>query len=96
MPALEAIHPGEYLRHDCLDASSLSVTAAALALGVSRQALSNVVNGKAAVSAEMALRLELIGWSSAEQWLRLQAQYDLMQARKRKIHVTGFHDSAQA
>ena len=60
----------------------LNVTEAATVLGVARHTLSRVLNGHAAVSPEMAIRLEKAGWSNAEFWLRRQATYDLAQARK--------------
>ena len=59
----------------------LSVTEAAEVLGVARHTLSRVLNGRAAISPEMAIRLEKAGWSNAEFWLSLQTAYDLAQAR---------------
>jgi antitoxin HigA-1 len=76
-------HPGEIIREDCLTPAGLSVTAAAVRLGVSRQSMSELINGRNGVSADMALRLEKAGWSTAESWLRNQASYDLWQARNR-------------
>lgn len=76
-------HPGKHIRMTCLEPAGLTVTAAAGRLGVSRQALNNVVNEKAAVSAEMAVRMEKMGWGTAEGWLRLQANYDLAQVWRR-------------
>ena len=79
-------HPGETLRDDILPALELSVTVAADQLGVTRAALSRVLNGRAAISPEMALRLE--GWLGTENggradlWISQQAAYDLWQARK--------------
>ncbi len=79
-------HPGETLREDILPALGLTVTQAAAQLGVTRAALSRVLNGRAAISPEMALRLE--GWlgvkhgGRADVWLAQQAAYDLWQARK--------------
>lgn len=79
-------HPGETLRDDILPALGMSVTAAADELGVTRAALSRVVNGRAAISPEMALRLER--WlgvehgGSADVWLSLQAAHDLWNAEK--------------
>jgi len=60
----------------------LSVTRAAKALGVSRQALNNLINGQAAISPEMAIRLDKAFGGSADTWVRLQAAYDLAQAKK--------------
>ena len=56
-------------------------------LGVARHTLSRLVNGHAGISAEMAIRLEKAGWSNAEFWMRLQAAYDLAQARKREDRI---------
>ncbi|MCY4182190.1 MAG: HigA family addiction module antitoxin [Gammaproteobacteria bacterium] len=82
-------HPGRSIRENCLAPLGLSVTGAAQVLGVARHTLSRVLHGHAAVSPEMAIRLEMAGWSNAEFWLRRQAAYDLAQARKRqdRIHV---------
>lgn len=76
-------HPGEIIREDCLQPLGLSVTAAAAWLGVSRQSLSELLNGRNGVSAEMAIRSEKAGWSNAETWLGVQTAYDLWQARRR-------------
>jgi antitoxin HigA-1 len=76
-------HPGEIVREDCLIPAGLSVTEAALRLGVSRQSMSELLNGRNGLSADMALRLEKAGWSTAESWLRNQVSYDLWQARNR-------------
>ena len=75
-------HPGEIVRYDCIEALGLSVSSAAAALGVTRQALSNLVNGSSGISPEMAIRLEKAFGSTAEQWLRMQMAYDLAMARK--------------
>ena len=75
-------HPGRSIRENCLDPLDLSVSEAARVLGVARHTLSRVLNGHAAISPEMAIRLEKVGWSSAEFWLRRQTTYDLVQARK--------------
>jgi addiction module HigA family antidote len=85
-------HPGEVIREACLEPLGLSVTAAAKGLGVSRKALSELLNAHAGVSLEMAIRLEKAGWSTAETWLRMQLQYDLWRAEKHagKIKVTKF------
>jgi addiction module HigA family antidote len=76
-------HPGEVLREDCIVASDLTVTAAAEKLGISRQALSEVLHGRTGISTEMALRLEGLHWSTAEVWLGMQQAYNLWQARHR-------------
>ncbi len=75
-------HPGRSIREHCLDPLGLSGTEAVVVLGVARHTLSRVLNGHAAVSPEMAIRLEKAGWSSADFWLRRQTSYDLAQARK--------------
>ena len=86
MPMHNPPHPGETLREDILPALGLSVTEAAQQLGVTRAALSRVLNGRAAISPEMALRLE--GWLGVEHggradlWVAQQAAYDLWKARK--------------
>jgi len=76
-------HPGEHIRHDCLEPLGLSVTEAAAILGVTRQALNNLVNGRSGVSPEMAIRLSKAFGGRPEVWLSLQMQYDLAQAQKR-------------
>ena len=83
MPMKNPPHPGRGLRQDCT-AAGLSITEAAKKLGVARVTLSRVLNGKAGISPEMALKLEAMGWSNADFWMRLQAAYDLAQARLRK------------
>jgi addiction module HigA family antidote len=85
-------HPGEIIREDCLKPSGLSVTDAAKGLGVTRKALSDLLNGHSGVSPDMAIRLEKAGWSTADHWLRMQMQYDLWHAQQRSgsIKVTPF------
>ena len=86
-------HPGEVLRDTVL--AELSVTEFARRLGVSRVALSRVINGRAAVSAEMALRLSAALGGSAESWLRMQAAYDLWRAsRKRRPTIAPLKPAA--
>lgn len=75
-------HPGLSVRADCLEPLGLTVTAAAKALGISRQALNNLIHSQAAISPEMAIRLDKAFGGGAETWLRLQAFYDLAQAEK--------------
>lgn len=77
-------HPGEILQDTVLGEEGISVSAFARKLGVSRVALSRIVNGRAAVSADMALRLAAALGGSAESWLRLQASFDLWQASKKR------------
>ena len=81
-------HPGRSIQENCLEPLGLSVTDAAKGLGVARHTLSRVVNGHAAISPEMAIRLEKAGWSNAEFWLRRQIAYDLAQARRRQDQIT--------
>lgn len=82
MPMKNPPHPGLSVRADCLEALGLTVTEGAKALGVSRQALNNLIHGQAGISPEMAIRLDKAFGGGAETWLRLQAAYDLAQARK--------------
>ena len=84
MPMHSPPHPGLSVRHDCLEPLGLTVTRAAKVLGVSRQALNNLLNGKGGISAEMAIRLDKAFGGGAETWLRLQMAYDLAEARKRE------------
>jgi addiction module HigA family antidote len=77
-------HPGEIIREDCLVPLGLTVVAAAKGLGVSRESLTKLLSGRTGVSADMAIRLEKAGWSTAGAWLRMQAQYDLWQVRQRE------------
>lgn len=76
-------HPGEAVRELCLEPLGLTVTGAAAGLGVSRKALSELVNGRAGVSPEMAIRLAKAFGGSPEAWLTQQMHYELWQARKR-------------
>jgi len=81
-------HPGETLKEDVLPALGLTVTQAAEQLGVARVTLSRMINGRAAISADMAIRLAQWLGGSPEIWLRLQLQYDLWHAEKNsKIKV---------
>jgi addiction module HigA family antidote len=82
-------HPGEILRSLCLQPLGLTVTDAAAALGVSRKTLSALLNGRAGVSPEMAVRLSIAFGTSAESWMNQQTQYDLWRAesRRKKLKV---------
>jgi addiction module HigA family antidote len=82
MPMLHPPHPGNAIRFDCLEPLGLSVTAGAQVLGVSRQALNNLVNGKSGITPEMAIRLDKAFGGGAETWLRIQTSYDLARALK--------------
>ncbi|MEX2649706.1 MAG: HigA family addiction module antitoxin [Alphaproteobacteria bacterium] len=75
-------HPGISVRHDCIEPLGLTVSEAARRLGVSRKQLSDIVNGHAGISPEMAIRLDKAFGGGAETWYRLQAAYDLAQAMK--------------
>jgi addiction module HigA family antidote len=73
-------HPGEVLRELCFEPLGLTVTEAATALGVSRKTLSSILNGRAGISPEMAVRLSIAFGTTAESWLSQQLQYDLAKA----------------
>ena len=77
-------HPGEVLKTLCLEPLNLSVTEAAQALGVSRKTLSAILNGRAGISPEMAVRLSIAFSTSAESWLNQQTQYDLWHAEQHR------------
>ena len=83
----DPVHPGEIVRYDCLEPLGLSVTDGAKILGVTRQALNNVVNCKAGISPEMAIRLEKAFGSTAETWLRMQMAYDLAEVERRASSI---------
>ena len=89
-------HPGRIVRSACLEPLGLSVTEGARVLGVTRQTLTKIINGKSGVSAEMAIRLAKAFGSTAETWVRMQAAYDLAQARRdeSKIKVRRQHVAA--
>lgn len=77
-------HPGEILRSLCVEPLGLTVTESAKALGVSRKTLSAILNGRAGISPEMAVRLSIAFNTTAESWLNQQLQHDLWQAEKRR------------
>ncbi len=81
-------HPGGVVRRQCLEPLGLSVTRAARGLGVTRQALSDVVNAKAGISVDMAIRLSKAFGASPETWLGMQMAYDLWQARDRADRIS--------
>jgi addiction module HigA family antidote len=93
MPMKNPPHPGHSIRKACLEPLGLSITDGAKVLGVTRQTLNNVVNGKSGISPEMAIRLSKAFGSTAETWLRMQLAYDLAQVRKdeSKIKVQRQH-----
>jgi addiction module HigA family antidote len=83
-------HPGEILRTLCLEPLNLTITEAARSLGISRKTLSSILNGRAGISPEMAVRLSIAFNTSAESWLNQQLQYDLWHAERSRgrLHVT--------
>ena len=82
-------HPGDVLRELCFEPLGLTVTEAARALGVSRKTLSGILNGRAGISPEMAIRLSIAFGTTAESWLHQQLQYDLAKAetKRRSLRV---------
>ncbi len=89
-------HPGEIVPEECLRPMGLSVTAGAKVLGVTRQALDSLVNERAGISPEMAIRLEKAFGSSADMWLKLQTAFELARARQRQgeIEVSRYDPSS--
>jgi len=90
-------HPGDFIQTEILDPARLSVTAAAKVLRVSRPALSSLLNGKANLSGETALRIEKPFGVKMATLMRMQASYDIAQTRKREgeIRVRRFHPPAE-
>ena len=88
-------HPGEVIKELCIEPLGLSVTDAAKGLGVSRKALSELLNGKSGISPLMAIRLSKAFGGSAESWLKQQVAYDLWKAQQHadEINVTNFRAS---
>jgi addiction module HigA family antidote len=80
-------HPGLSVRIDCLEPLNMTVSDAAKVLGVTRQTLNNLVNGKSGVSPEMAIRLSKAFGSTPETWLGMQLDYDLAQARQHEGEI---------
>ena len=87
MAMIDPPHPGRSIRENCMDQPGLTVNEAAQVLGIARHTLSRVLNGRAEISPEMAIRLEKAGWSNAEFWLRRQTTYDLAQARRHEDSI---------
>jgi antitoxin HigA-1 len=81
------VHPGRLIKSMCLDPLDLTVTKGAEVLGVTRPTLSNVVNGKAGISPEMAVRLSKAFGSSPGAWLKMQVAYDLAQVEKQSSRI---------
>lgn len=77
-------HPGLVIKELCLEPLGVTVTDAAKALGVSRKTLSSIINGKAGISPEMAVRLSIAFNTSSESWMNQQSQYDLWQAEQHR------------
>ncbi|MDH5551966.1 MAG: HigA family addiction module antitoxin [Nitrosomonas sp.] len=75
------VHPGRIIKHDCMEALGLNITDTAKALGVVRTTLSRVINEKASVSPEMAIRVSKAFGGTPEHWLRMQLAYDVSQMR---------------
>jgi addiction module HigA family antidote len=88
MPMKNPCHPGEIIREDVLAPLGLNISQAAKALGVTRQALSNMLNGRTSLTAEMALRVEKAFGPKMEHLMRMQLNYDLAQARARANDVS--------
>jgi addiction module HigA family antidote len=84
MPMKSPPHPGDFIRTEIIEAAGLTVTAAAAALRVSRPALSGLLNGRADLSGDMALRIEKAFGVKMDTLLRMQASYDIAQTRKRE------------
>jgi addiction module HigA family antidote len=82
-------HPGEIIKDLCLEPLGISISAAAKALGISRKTLSAIINGRAGISPEMAIRLSIAFDTTAESWLNQQSQYDLWHAEqfRSRLHV---------
>ncbi len=87
MPMKNPPHPGGFVLRQCIEPLGLSITDAAVALGVTRTTLSELVNGRRGISPEMAVRLSKVFGGSAEGWLVLQAQYDLAQVRADRLKL---------
>ena len=84
MPMHNPPHPGEVLKELCLDPLGVSVTHAAKALGISRKTLSSILNGRAGISPEMAVRLSIAFDTTAESWMNQQLRYDLWHAEQHR------------
>ena len=80
-------HPGLVVLQECIEPSGLNITQAAEALGVTRNTLSELVNGKRGISPEMAVRLSKVFGGNAESWLVQQAQYDLAHVRTARLKL---------
>ena len=88
MPMKNPPHPGDFIRTEIIEATGLTVTAAAMALHVSRPALSSLLNGRAGLSGDMALRIEKAFGVKMDTLMRMQSSYDIVQTRKREKQIT--------
>lgn len=84
MPMKNPAHPGRVIKNACLDALNLNIGQGAKALGVSRETLSKIINGRAGVSPEMAYRLEMAFGGEAQSWYNMQVAYDMVHAKKNR------------
>lgn len=98
MPMHNPPHPGEVIRSEIIEANELTVTSAAKVLGVSRQALSGLLNANVDLTGDMALRIEKAFGPKMETLMGMQSAYDIFQARKRasKIHIRRFEPAVPA
>ena len=98
MPMKNPPHPGDFIRTEIIEPAGLSVTAAARVLQVSRPALSSLLNSKAGLSGDMALRIEKAFGVKMDTLMRMQSSYDIAQTRKREreIRVRRFQPPAEA
>jgi len=80
-------HPGLVVLEECIEPSGLTITDAAAALGVTRNTLSELVNGKRGISPEMAVRISQVFGGTEEGWLAQQAQYDLAQVHRERLQL---------
>ena len=88
MPMKNPPHPGDFIRTEIIEAAGLTVTAAAIALGVSRPTLSSLLNGKACLSGDMALRIEKAFGVRMDTLMRMQSSYDIAQTRRREGQIS--------
>ena len=88
MPMKNPPHPGDFIRTEIIEAAGLTVTAAAIALGVSRPTLSSLLNSKADLSGDMALRMEKAFGVKMDTLMRMQLSYDIAQTRKREKQIS--------
>ena len=88
MPMKNPPHPGDFIRTEIIEAAGLTVTAAAIALGVSRPTLSSLLNGKAGLSGDMALRIEKALGVKMDTLMRMHSSYDIAQTRRREGQIS--------